>query len=102
MNFAPVEKETSPPKHYTEKSLGDYVKNTFRKSEEESRDSETYKAIFEGIEPGTEATKTSIIETAIQSGYISLKNNIYTILPAGIYYIEALAWTLYVERKNSP
>lgn len=99
--FKPVEKETQPPKHYTVETLGNYMKNPFKKVKgtvdpdnqtEDSAESdiEEYKAMFEGVELGTEATRTGIIENAIRSGYISLKNNIYTILPAGEYYIETL------------
>lgn len=99
--FKPLEKETQPPKHYTVETLGNYMKNPFRKKkdasdlternpEDNENDSEEYKAMFEGIELGTEATRTGIIENAIRSGYISLKNNTYTILPVGEYYIDTL------------
>ena len=99
--FKPVEKETQPPKHYTVETLGNYMKNPFRKTktvtdpenqteETAENDAEEYKAMFEGVELGTEATRTGIIDNAINSGYISLKNNVYTILPAGEYYIETL------------
>lgn len=105
--FQPVEKETQPPKHYTVETLGNYLTNPFRSTperEEESsetdvsipteqtpeEDAREYQAIFEGVEIGTEATRTSIIENAIASKYISLKNNVYTILPDGEYLIQAL------------
>lgn len=97
--FKPVEKETQPPKHYTVESLGNYMKNPFKKTKDstetdeqgtDENDNEDYKAMFEGVELGTEATRTGIIENAIRSGYISLKNNTYTILPVGEYYIETL------------
>ena len=105
INFVPVEKQTSPPKHYTVETLNNYLKNPFRedkaaaeraaaeKSESDSEnynDDEDYKAIFEGLELGTEATRTGIIENAIRSNYISLKKDTYTILPGGEYLIEQL------------
>ncbi len=106
INFKPVEKQTSPPKHYTVESLNNYLKNPFREDKaaaaqaaaeraetaegEIENDEEDYKAIFEGLELGTEATRTGIIENAIRSGYISLKKDVYNILPGGEYLIEQL------------
>ncbi len=95
-NFAVREKETSPPKHYTIETLNNYLKNPFReekqKAEEDEMDDETdYKAMFEGLELGTEATRTGIIENARNSKYIELKKDVYTILPEGKYLIEQLS-----------
>ncbi len=91
--FAPVQKETSPPKHYTIETLNNYLKNPFRddkaKTDKES-DDEEYKAIFEGLELGTEATRTGIIDNARKSEYVLLKNDTYTILPGGEFLIESL------------
>ena len=44
-----------------------------------------------GLELGTEATRTGIIDNARKSQYISLDKDVYTILPAGIFLIESLA-----------
>ncbi len=101
--FVPIEKETQPPKHYTVDSLNQYLKNPFRlekqgreegheafQSDAEDQDADDYQAIFDGVELGTEATRTSIIENAIHSNYIELKNNSYRILPGGEYLIETL------------
>ena len=97
--FKPKEKETTPPKHYTIETLNNYLKNPFKddkkKLEEENSDSEVddtedYKAIFEGLELGTEATRTGIIDNARKSKYIELKKDVYTILPDGEYLIESL------------
>lgn len=90
------EKETSPPKHYTIETLNNYLKNPFREEkakaeEEETDDAEEYRAMFEGLELGTEATRTGIIENARNSGYIQLKKDVYTILPDGKYLIEQLS-----------
>ena len=99
--FAPVEKETSPPKHYTIETLNQYLKNPFReekaalKEQEENGeaadDAEEYRAMMEGVELGTEATRTGIIDNARKSRYIELKKDVYTILPGGIQLIESLA-----------
>ena len=107
INFQPVEKQTSPPRHYTIETLNNYLKNPFREdkaalaekeknaaslpdSDENENGEEDYKAIFEGLELGTEATRTGIIDNARKSGYIDLKKDVYTILPDGEYLIEQL------------
>lgn len=106
-NFELIDKQTHPPKHYTSDSLSKFLENPFKKEtkknrgeedieepdnedEDSERDEEDYKAMFEGVELGTVATRASIIEHAIKSGYIQLKNDIYTILPGGEFYIDSL------------
>ncbi|MBE6663877.1 MAG: DNA topoisomerase III [Ruminococcaceae bacterium] len=93
INFKPQEKETTPPKHYTIETLNNYLKNPFKedKANADESDDEDYKAIFEGLELGTEATRTGIIENACKSAYIMLKKDSYYILPDGEYLIEALS-----------
>ena len=96
INFEPKEKKKSPPKHYTIETLNNYLKNPFREDkqkldEENEDDTEDYKAIFEGLELGTEATRTGIINNAINSKYIELKKDVYYILPGGKYLIEELS-----------
>ncbi len=96
IKFVPVEKETAPPKHYTIETLNNYLKNPFREEKNTPPDSvgaddaEEYRAMLEGVELGTEATRTGIIDNARKSGYIQLKKDVYTILPDGIYMIESL------------
>jgi len=93
VDFKPVQKETTPPKHYTIETLNNYLKNPFRdekKNIDDENDEEEYKAVFEGLELGTEATRTGIIDNALKSGYIALKKDVYTILPDGEFMIEAL------------
>ena len=102
IDFKPTEKETSPPKHYTIETLNNYLKNPFKDEKKAAKeaaegedgtpsdDSEDYRAIFEGLELGTEATRTGIIDNARKSGYIDLKKDVYTILPGGEFLIEAL------------
>lgn len=110
-DFKLLDKQTKPPKHYTVKTLEKFLVNPFREQklslrdedevEEETQDTDNdgqisaeaeaeYKAMFEGIEIGTVATRPGIIDNAIKSEYISLKNNVYTILPNGEYYVETL------------
>ena len=100
LNFAPVEKETTPPKHYTIETLNKYLKNPFKDDKARAKDLEEqgevddaddYKAIFEGLELGTEATRTGIIDNAKNSGYIALKKDVYTILDGGEHLIESLS-----------
>lgn len=98
INFVPKEKNSTPPKHYTIETLNNYLKNPFKEDKKEldeneeldEDDIEEYKAIFEGLELGTEATRTGIIDNAKRSGYISLKKDVYNILPDGEYLIESL------------
>ena len=102
IDFKPTEKETTPPKHYTVETLNNYLKNPFKEDKKAAKEStenedsigaddrEDYRAIFEGLELGTEATRTGIIDNARKSGYIDLKKDVYTILPGGEFLIEAL------------
>ena len=99
INFKPIEKESNPPKHYTVETFNNFLKNPFKdnlkelenkKDEDEEDDTEEIKAMFEGIELGTEATRSSIIENAIKSTYITLKDNVYYLLPMGKFYVETL------------
>ncbi len=100
IDFKPQEKQTTPPKHYTIETLNKYLKNPFKddkaraKELEESGevdDADDYKAVFEGLELGTEATRTGIIDNAKKSGYIDLKKDVYTILSGGEFLIESIA-----------
>ena len=96
VDFAPVEKETSPPKHYTIETLNQYLKNPFREEKAAIEDvvgvddTEEYRAVLEGLELGTEATRTGIIDNARKSQYIALNKDVYTILPGGEYLVEVL------------
>ena len=99
ISFAPQEKKTTPPKHYTIETLNNYLKNPFKDDKARAKeleengevdDAEDYKAIFEGLELGTEATRTGIIDNARKSGYIDLKKDVYTILDGGEFLIESI------------
>ncbi len=99
IDFKPEEKQTTPPKHYTIETLNNYLKNPFKDDKAKAKeleengeidDADDYKAIFEGLELGTEATRTGIIDNAKRSGYIDLKKDVYTILQDGEYLINSL------------
>ena len=93
VSFNPLEKQTTPPKHYTIETLNNYLKNPFKDEKaniETEDDEEEYKAVFEGLELGTEATRTGIIDNAKKSAYILLKKDVYTILPKGENLIKSL------------
>ena len=93
VNFKPEEKQTQPPKHYTIETLNNYLKNPFKEDKaaaSEDNDEEDYKAIFKGLELGTEATRTGIIDNAKKSKYISLTKDVYRIEKGGKYLIEQL------------
>ena len=99
IKFAPEEKQTTPPKHYTIETLNKYLKNPFKDDKAKAKeleengeldDAEDYKAVFEGLELGTEATRTGIIDNARKSGYIDLKKDVYTILDGGEYLINCI------------
>jgi len=85
------ERETKPPASYTLESLNEFLKNPLGKNKTSESDDEEYAAILAGVEIGTEATRTGIIDNAISSGYISLKNNSYGIEPKGIAMIHLLS-----------
>ncbi len=99
VNFKATEKETTPPRHYTIETLNKYLKNPFKDDKAKAKeleengevdDAEDYRAVFEGLELGTEATRTGIIDNARNSGYINLKKDVYTILEGGEFLIESL------------
>ena len=85
-DFKPVASETKPPAHHTVTSLGKWMQNPFRKSEEEEVD---YAKMISGMEIGTEATRARIIDKAIGKDYIDLTKNTYTIRPAGRFLVES-------------
>lgn len=91
INFHPEEKQTTPPRRYTIETLNNYLKNPFKDEKaDKDNDDDDYKAIFKGLELGTEATRTGIIENAKKNGYISLKKDVYFIEREGRYLIERL------------
>ena len=92
IDFKPIEKVTAPPSKITEETLSNYLKNPFSKDEKQEyeNDEEAYKLMLEGVEIGTEATRTGIIQNAIKVGYLSLKKQSFSIEEKGIKLIELL------------
>ena len=85
------EKETEPPSKVNENELNKFLKNPLKKDEkEEMSEDDEYKAILEGIELGTVATRAGIIENAYKYGYIVKDKNSISITPKGIVFIEDL------------
>ena len=92
VDFKPIEKVTTPPVKVTEEALSNYLKSPFSKDEKQEyeNDEEAYKLMMEGVEIGTEATRTGIIQNAIKVGYLSLKKQSFSIEEKGIKLIELL------------
>lgn len=88
VDFKPIEKQTTPPPKINESSLSQYLKNPFKK-ESDTEDDE-YKAMLEGVEIGTEATRTPTIQKCIDMGYIESKKNVFSITDLGKFFIEQL------------
>lgn len=85
------EKQTTPPSKVNENELNKYLKNPFKKDEkEEMSEDEEYKAILEGIELGTVATRAGIIENAYKYNYIVKDKQNISITEKGIAFIEDL------------
>lgn len=88
ITFNTREKKTQPKKKVTEEELSNYLKNPFRT--EKTTEDEEYKAMFEGVEIGTEATRTPTIEKCKAEGYFSQSKGSFSIEEKGIYLIETL------------
>ena len=104
VDFKVVDKLTVPPKKITEENLSNYLKNPFRKekNQENEDDTQEYREIMKGIEIGTEATRTGIIENAKKYGYITSEKQNFSITEKGIKLIELLDLlhiNLYVEKN---
>ena len=84
-DFKPVAAQTKPPAHYSVTTLGKWMQNPFRKSDEDEVD---YAKMLSGMEIGTEATRAAIIDKAIAKDYIKLTKNTYTIQPNGKFLVE--------------
>lgn len=113
VEFTPVEKITSPPKKVSETELSKFLENPFKKrnileeteeeeEEENISDEEDYKALLEGIEIGTVATRTGIIENAKSYNYITKNNSYFSITSFGekvIQLLDDLEVNLYKEKN---
>lgn len=91
--FKSVEKETQPPKKMNQGTLLSYLENPFRKHEDDEVE-------VKELGLGTPATRSEIIKKCC-SKYIEDKNNILSITPIGIKFIETidkLGIDLYAEK----
>lgn len=100
IDFKLENKMTTAPAKINESSLSNYLKNPFKKQkleeeteeeeEENTSDDEDYKMLLKGVEIGTEATRTGIIENAIKIGYIRKNKKNLEITELGEKFIELL------------
>jgi len=88
VDFKKISKETTPPRKVSERELSAHLKNPFRKNSDTEEDE--YKAILKGIEIGTEATRTGIIENAKKYEYISQKKSSFSLEPLGRKVVDTL------------
>lgn len=91
VDFKLIEKKTTPPAHYTIKTLNNYLMSPKSATADEGEDADVnYKELLSGIVIGTEATRAGIIDNAVTSGYIMLKDSSYYITEKGKYYVSIL------------
>lgn len=99
--------KTKPPAHYTAETLMNFLKNPYKEekkgsSDDDSMSDEDYRAMFDGVEIGTEATRTGIIDNAKSCRYIDEKRGTFTILPEGrnlIHMLDELGIDLYKNKS---
>lgn len=90
------EKATKPPAHVSEAELNTFLKNPFKRteivaaSEETDMEEEDYKAMLQGCEIGTVATRAGIIENAQRYEYIRKEKNLFHITEKGKSLIKVL------------
>lgn len=105
--FRTKQGKTTPPSHYSAETLMNFLKNPYKEekqngSDEEAMSDADYKAMFEGVEIGTEATRTGIIDNAKASQYIAETKGTFTILPGGedlIHTLDSLGIDLYKNKS---
>lgn len=90
INYAIVERKSTPPGRVTEAELNNFYENPFKKDDTEESTDEDYIAILKGAEIGTPATRSSIIEKVKEDGYIVSNKNALEITDKGIKLIEVL------------
>lgn len=78
---------TKPPKKLNAQAMMAYLSNPFKQNDNEDID---YEQLLKGVEIGTQATRTNIIENAKNYKYISEVDTVYSILPLGMYLIRVL------------
>lgn len=80
-----AKKKTTPPKRLTVEALNNYLINPFK-----SEIDDDYKAVVDGLSIGTQATRTPIIQNAIDSQYIDCRDNYYFLEDRGEYLINTM------------
>ncbi|MFR5263770.1 DNA topoisomerase [Clostridium sp.] len=88
IDFKPIKKSTTPPAKLNIKTLNAILENPFRK--EYKNEDEIYKDLFSGIEIGTPATRSVLIQNIKKVGYIVEDKGVLSITDKGIYLIETL------------
>lgn len=91
IKFEAIGKKTTVPKKMDTIMLSNYLKNPFKTELKDDEEMETdYKEMFEGVEIGTEATRTGIIEKCKKYEYITEKKTSLSVEPTGIKLIKTL------------
>ena len=90
-----VEKTTKPPTHVNEAELNTFLKNPFKKkeiisSEETDMGDDDYRAMLQGCEIGTVATRAGIIENAQRYEYIKKEKGLFHVTEKGKSLIRVL------------
>lgn len=87
VDFKPILKRTKTPSKLSPQALLSFLSSPFQSDENDNID---YSQLLKGVEIGTEATRTGIIENAKNYNYISETNGAYSIEPLGIHLIQTL------------
>lgn len=93
VNFAPVEKETTPPKRYTVESLNAWMKAPMRSEENLNKkiySDDEWKDILADATICTEATRAATLDKCIKEKYITLKDGTYSSLEKGHLLVDVM------------
>ncbi|MCT4662760.1 MAG: DNA topoisomerase [Tissierellales bacterium] len=95
-----LEKQSSPPKPYTEKSLLTAMEVCGRKIDGDitsESNSDILRDVLEGYEIGTQGTRGAIIDRLIRSGYVERKGKSFKITKLGINTIKTLSFVSFIK-----
>lgn len=93
VSFAPVEKETTPPKRYTVESLNAWMKAPMRSEESLNKkvySDDEWKDILADATICTEATRAATLDKCIKEKYITLKDGTYSALEKGHLLVDVM------------
>ncbi|TQQ85752.1 type IA DNA topoisomerase [Peptacetobacter hominis] len=82
LDIKPVEKQTTPPKSYTEDTLLKAMKNCGKNVSEDDT------TVLSGYSIGTSATRAEVLKKIKDVGYVSKKGKSYSITELGINLVE--------------